>query len=160
MRCKSIKYFILLGICLIPVSQTFAQRDGLSATGGSLTRNRTDPTGSSSWRSEPRTYRPVIRELGLDFPELEESYWAGHAHNKDLKFETVIKAQLAVDMTVSNPEGSELSQVIKALTQTHNNLTKALQRSLSLTEKESRELASKMNQKYDQAKRASRLSRS
>jgi lipopolysaccharide export LptBFGC system permease protein LptF len=161
MRYPSIKYCILVsGFCLIAVSQTFAQKDGMSSLGGGRTRNRPEATGSADWKNQPRSYRRVIRELDLDFPDLEDGYWAGRQHNRSLKFETVIKAQIAVDMQVPSPDGSELSQVIKALAQCHNKLSKALQAALSLTEKQSRELESQASQRFKAAAKSSRLSRS
>jgi len=155
MKYASIKYCMLvIGVCLISVPHTFGQKAGLSATGGSLTRNRTDPP-STNWRSQPRSYRPVVRELGLDFSDLEESYWTGREQNHRLKFETVVKAKIAVDMRVADPEGSELTQLIRAVGQSHNRLPKALQETFSLTLEESKELERKVSEKYNAAARVS-----
>jgi len=118
---------ILIVTCLIIPAQTFAQRDGMSARGGSITRNRIEPPRRDH-KNEPMFYRRIVRQLGLEFADLEENYWAARARNPNLDFPTVVKGQIAVEMKAADSAESASQKLLDALAQSRNKLSPAFQK--------------------------------
>jgi len=134
--------------------QTFPQSAGLSARGGSITRNQTEPPPRQDHKTEPMFYRRIVNRLGLDFADLEESYWTARARNPKLDFPTLVKGQIAVEMEAPNSSDSASQKLVDALAQSHNRLPPAFQKAFSLTSAEANQLEKTVNERYKNAVRS------
>src|SRR5882672_7600909 len=105
----------MIAVCVIAVPHSIAQRPGLSANGGSLSRNRTEPPARRNHESEPMFYRRIVLQLGFDFPDLEESYWTARTRDPNLTFPTLLKTQIAVEMKAPGSADSAMGQLLEAL---------------------------------------------
>jgi len=155
MSCRLFSNIVLISMCLVMPVQTFAQSAGLSARGGSITRNRTEPPTRPDHKTEPMFYRRIVNRLGLDFADLEESYWTARVRNPKLDFPTLVKGQIAVEMKAANSSESASQKLVDALAQSHNKLLPAFQKAFSLTSAEANQLEKTVNERYKNAARSS-----
>jgi hypothetical protein len=163
----SILMFFLAAF-LAEASVTFAQKPGTAARGGSLGINTSDRLGGGSGlKNQPMYYRPIVRALELDFPEidypeLEQIYMDAKNQNAGLKFETVIKAFIAAKQR--SPQSGEDAlrvdciRIVDYLSRSSNSLSKALQRAFpTLTNEQGKEAERQANTRYKQAEREAAL---
>jgi hypothetical protein len=143
-------------VALVAGAATFtrARQVGPAAKGGSMTRERIERPRAPGRDNEPSSYRPVVRALGYDFPELEEVYLAARRQNRGLKFKTVIKAYIAAEGRAPESPDEPFRKLVESLRPARNKLSGALEQSFSLTREAARTAERAAVARYEEAERA------
>ncbi|HEV2764069.1 MAG TPA: hypothetical protein VGV38_13885, partial [Pyrinomonadaceae bacterium] len=157
------RVFIRLSLLVVFVAGattlTQAKQAGSAAKGGSMARDRIERPRARGRDNEPSLYRPVVRALGYDFPELEEVYLSARRQNRGLKFETVIKAYIVAEGRAPESPDEPFRKLVESLRPARNKLSGALEQSFSLTKEAARTAERAAVARYEAAEREAALSR-
>lgn len=150
---KLSRYALVLAVSSSIVS---GHQGGTGSKGGSLRVERPEPGLRTNSKTLAGLYRPVVRQLDLNFTELMDDYEAARKSNRDIKFETVIIAYVAAEQQSHSSENDYGKALVQALKPAGNNLAKALQRVFSLTEEQAKSQAHDATERYKEAERQAR----
>lgn len=154
----SIRLSLLVVFVAGATTFTQARQVGAAAKGGSMARDRIERPRASGRDNKPSRYRPVVRALGYDFPELEEVYRSARQQNRGLKFETVIKAYIVAEGRAPQSPDETFRKLVESLRFARNKLAGALEQSFSLTREAARTAERAAVARYEEAEReATRL---
>ena len=148
--------FRLALVLAVSSSIVFGQQGGTASKGGSVRVERPEPGVRTNSKTLAALYRPVVRQLDLNFTELMDDYQAARRSNRDIKFETVIIAYIAAEQQSESSENDYGKAVVQALESARNNVAKALQRVFSLTEEQAKSRAHDAVERFKEAERQAR----